>query len=134
MRMAGIRGKSGPPANQNAFKHGLAGIPHTRYGRFESILHFGLLFIGNEDLQLNIYSPNLGTMSKMPARRQNEPRAALLVDPNHSSLTSSFSPNSLNAPLVSSTFCFETPSCGATSTLTVTFNPLPVTKRDRTLV
>jgi len=26
MLMAGIRGKSGPPANQNAFKHGLAGI------------------------------------------------------------------------------------------------------------
>jgi hypothetical protein len=28
--MAGIRGKSGPPANQNAFKHGLAGIAHRR--------------------------------------------------------------------------------------------------------
>ena len=28
----------------------------------------------------------------------------------------------------------ETPSSGATSTLTVIFNPLPVTKRDRTLV
>ena len=24
--MAGIRGKSGPPGNQNAFRHGLAGI------------------------------------------------------------------------------------------------------------
>jgi len=30
MRMAGIRGKSGPPANQNAFKHGLAGISQRR--------------------------------------------------------------------------------------------------------
>jgi hypothetical protein len=28
--MAGIRGKSGPPANQNAFKHGLAGITQRR--------------------------------------------------------------------------------------------------------
>ncbi len=28
--MAGIRGKSGPPANQNAFKHGLAGIFQRR--------------------------------------------------------------------------------------------------------
>jgi hypothetical protein len=28
--MAGIRGKSGPPANQNAFKHGLAGISQRR--------------------------------------------------------------------------------------------------------
>ena len=30
MCMAGIRGKSGPPANQNAFKHGLAGITQRR--------------------------------------------------------------------------------------------------------
>jgi len=28
--MAGIRGKSGPPANQNAFKHGLAGVTQRR--------------------------------------------------------------------------------------------------------
>jgi hypothetical protein len=28
--MAGIRGKSGPPANQNAFKHGLAAITQRR--------------------------------------------------------------------------------------------------------
>ena len=28
--MAGIRRKSGPPANQNAFKHGLAGISQRR--------------------------------------------------------------------------------------------------------
>src|SRR6266700_3179435 len=28
--MAGIRGKSGPPANQNAFKHGLVGITQRR--------------------------------------------------------------------------------------------------------
>ncbi|PYK47616.1 MAG: hypothetical protein DME20_11345 [Verrucomicrobia bacterium] len=28
--MAGIRGKSGPPANQNAFKHGLASISQRR--------------------------------------------------------------------------------------------------------
>jgi len=28
--MAGLRGKSGPPANQNAFKHGLAGISQRR--------------------------------------------------------------------------------------------------------
>jgi hypothetical protein len=28
--MAGIRGKSGPPGNQNAFKHGLAGIIQRR--------------------------------------------------------------------------------------------------------
>ncbi len=28
--MAGIRGKSGPPANQNAFKHDLAGISQRR--------------------------------------------------------------------------------------------------------
>jgi hypothetical protein len=27
--MAGIRGKSGPPGNQNAFRHGLAGIAHA---------------------------------------------------------------------------------------------------------
>jgi hypothetical protein len=30
MRMAGIRSESGPPANQNAFKHGLAGITQRR--------------------------------------------------------------------------------------------------------
>ena len=30
MPMAGIRGKSGPPANQNAFKHGLAGVTQRR--------------------------------------------------------------------------------------------------------
>jgi hypothetical protein len=29
-RMAGIRGKSGPPGNQNAFRHGLAGISQRR--------------------------------------------------------------------------------------------------------
>jgi hypothetical protein len=29
-QMAGIRGKSGPPANQNAFKHGLAGVSQRR--------------------------------------------------------------------------------------------------------
>jgi len=28
--MAGISGKSGPPGNQNAFRHGLAGISHRR--------------------------------------------------------------------------------------------------------
>jgi hypothetical protein len=28
--MAGLRGKSGPPANQNAFRHGLAGISQRR--------------------------------------------------------------------------------------------------------
>src|SRR5262249_41986120 len=28
--MAGIRGKSGPPGNQNAFRHGLAGISQRR--------------------------------------------------------------------------------------------------------
>src|SRR5438067_1664048 len=30
MPMAGIRGKSGPSANQNAFKHGLAGVTQRR--------------------------------------------------------------------------------------------------------
>jgi hypothetical protein len=30
MSMAGIPGRSGPPANQNAFKHGLAGIQKRR--------------------------------------------------------------------------------------------------------
>jgi hypothetical protein len=29
-RMAGIRGRSGPPGNQNAFRHGLAGIAQRR--------------------------------------------------------------------------------------------------------
>jgi hypothetical protein len=33
MRMAGIRGKSRLPANQNAFKHGLAGITQRRANR-----------------------------------------------------------------------------------------------------
>ena len=28
--MAGIRGRSGPPGNQNAFRHGLAGIAKRR--------------------------------------------------------------------------------------------------------
>jgi hypothetical protein len=28
--MAGMRGKSGPPGNQNAFRHGLAGIAQRR--------------------------------------------------------------------------------------------------------
>jgi|SRR6516162_6197769 len=28
--MAGIRGKTGPPGNQNAFRHGLAGIAQRR--------------------------------------------------------------------------------------------------------
>jgi hypothetical protein len=28
--MAGIKGKSGPPGNQNAFRHGLAGISRRR--------------------------------------------------------------------------------------------------------
>src|SRR5436190_13385350 len=28
--MAGIRGKSGPPGNQNAFRHGLAAVQHRR--------------------------------------------------------------------------------------------------------
>jgi len=30
---AGIRGRSGPPGNQNAFRHGLAGIAQRRSGR-----------------------------------------------------------------------------------------------------
>src|SRR6516165_271895 len=30
--MAGIRGRSGPPGNQNAFRHGLAGISQRRAG------------------------------------------------------------------------------------------------------
>jgi len=30
MVMSGIRGKSGPPGNQNAFRHGLAGISQRR--------------------------------------------------------------------------------------------------------
>jgi hypothetical protein len=30
--MAGMRGKSGPPGNQNAFRHGLAGISQRRAG------------------------------------------------------------------------------------------------------
>ncbi|HEX2930910.1 MAG TPA: hypothetical protein VHV54_14405 [Candidatus Binatia bacterium] len=30
MLMSGIRGKSGPPGNQNAFRHGLAGIAQRR--------------------------------------------------------------------------------------------------------
>ena len=29
--MAGIRGRSGPPGNQNAFRHGLAGISQRRF-------------------------------------------------------------------------------------------------------
>jgi hypothetical protein len=29
--MAGIRGKSGPPGNQNAFRHGLAGVSQRRF-------------------------------------------------------------------------------------------------------
>jgi hypothetical protein len=29
--MAGLRGKSGPPGNQNAFRHGLAGITQRRF-------------------------------------------------------------------------------------------------------
>jgi hypothetical protein len=28
--MAGIRGRSGPPGNENAFRHGLAGIAQRR--------------------------------------------------------------------------------------------------------
>jgi hypothetical protein len=28
--MTGIRGKSGPPGNQNAFRHGLAGLGQSR--------------------------------------------------------------------------------------------------------
>jgi len=28
--MAGIRGRSGPPGNQNAFRHGLAGVSQRR--------------------------------------------------------------------------------------------------------
>jgi hypothetical protein len=28
--MAGVKGKSGPPGNQNAFRHGLAGISDRR--------------------------------------------------------------------------------------------------------
>jgi hypothetical protein len=28
--MAGIRGRSGPPGNQNAFRHGLAGVAQRR--------------------------------------------------------------------------------------------------------
>jgi len=29
--MAGLTGKSGPPGNQNAFRHGLAGISQRRF-------------------------------------------------------------------------------------------------------
>ena len=32
--MAGIRGRSGPPGNQNAFRHGLAGIAQRRADGF----------------------------------------------------------------------------------------------------
>src|SRR5215475_6850776 len=32
--MAGVRGKSGPPGNQNAFRHGLAGIAQRRADDF----------------------------------------------------------------------------------------------------
>ena len=32
--MAGLRGKSGPPGNMNAFKHGLAIVQQAKVGRF----------------------------------------------------------------------------------------------------
>ena len=40
MLMAGLRGKSGPPGNQNAFRHELAGISQRRaqIGTAERIL------------------------------------------------------------------------------------------------
>ena len=38
--MAGLAGKSGPPGNQNAFRHGLAGISQRRFnGALNSTEH-----------------------------------------------------------------------------------------------
>jgi hypothetical protein len=34
--MAGMRGRSGPPGNQNAFRHGLAGIAQRALTTFQS--------------------------------------------------------------------------------------------------
>jgi hypothetical protein len=54
--MAGIRGKSGPPGNQNAFRHGLASISQRRInGVFNPVeqsiqqeILAGLLAVGGE--------------------------------------------------------------------------------------
>src|SRR5439155_25460480 len=60
MPMAGIRGKSGPPANQNAFKHGLAAVKKRGEEAFttdqetgfrKQILE-GLLAVKGGDMQL----------------------------------------------------------------------------------
>ena len=52
----------------------------------------------------------------------------------HSSSSESFSPSSRNATLVSSTFCGETPSAGATSTRSVSFKPAVAANFESTFV
>jgi hypothetical protein len=52
----------------------------------------------------------------------------------HSPSSESFSPSSRSATLVSSTFCGETPSSGATSTRSVSFNPGAAANFDSTFV
>jgi hypothetical protein len=59
--MAGLKGKSGPPGNMNAFKHGLAAIQKRREESItteheESVRQQILdgLMIGLNDLQMNL--------------------------------------------------------------------------------
>jgi hypothetical protein len=60
--------------------------------------------------------------------------SSLVPKMNHSPSSESFSPSSRNATLVSSTFCGETPSGGATSTRSVSFKPAVAANFESTFV
>jgi hypothetical protein len=61
-------------------------------------------------------------------------RVSLPFKADHSPSSESFSPSSRNATLVSSTFCGETPSAGATSTRSVSFIPAVAANFESTFV
>ena len=79
--MAGIRGRSGPPGNQNAFHHGLAGISQRRNnGALNSTEHSireeilaGLLADKGGEAQI---SAAMRVLAELTSRR----RMALLTD------------------------------------------------------
>src|SRR6266536_365707 len=98
--------------------------------------------IGNifaEQAQKAVPSTRSGTSLKSGSYRSPDP-----IEPDghercsgggaHSPSSESFSPSSRNATLVSSTFCGETPSAGATSTRSVSFRPAVAANFESTFV
>ena len=61
--MAGVKGKSGPPGNQNAFRHGLAGIAQRRAD--------GVLNPAEQSIREEILSGLLADMHQSTAIQQS---------------------------------------------------------------